>query len=322
MDVLFNLVKLNFRLTPRYMKEKIYSLFEQVALKTFSSKSNELYKNFISVLNEMASLEKLDLQEETLDLSQNTFLCQKLSKQNRDKLDMALSYSRLLKLEIIFNLSKYRMNKFYQVQDDSLLTISKSLDSVEDSMEHDTESRTSTTTTTTSVLKSSFKFLSLFEEFYNQFTIDIMTAVSQMTEADLTVKIPFIKSTIYLFEKFYLVCASRFDAILTSSYLKYYWSFLATGLNAIQGDAESSIWSAKFQSYVKLFDQHLFYDNSVFEAYRSLWASQRPRLSIHNKEQLELCGNLNQKLVHLSSVFLQQSNYESLQQAIQHLNNR
>lgn len=319
MNVFFNLAKLDFRLTPRYMKEKIYSLFEQVALKTFSSRSNELYKNYNSVLNEMALMEKLDLFEETLDLSQNTFLCQKLSKQNRDKLDMALGYSRLLKLEIIFNLSKYRMNKFYQVQDDSLLTISKSLDSIEDSMEHDTES---TTSTTTSVLKSSFRFLSLFEEFYDQFSIDIMAAVSQMTETDLTVKNPFIKSTIYLFEKFYLVCASRFDSILTSSYLKYYWSFLATGLTAIQGDTECSIWSAKFQSYVKLFDQHLFYDNSVFEAYRSLWVSQRPRLSIYNKDQLELCGNLNQKLVHLSSVFLQQSNYESLHQAIQHLNNR
>ena len=293
------------------MKEKIYTLFEQVALKTFSSNWNETYKKFSSTLCELSSAEKLDLLEETLDLDSNRFLCQRLNNSNKDKLDLALGYSRLLKLEIIFNLSKYRMRNFYPVQDDSLLTISKSMDS-EDSMDH----------SGSSILKTSFKFLSLFEEFFDQFTVDIMEFVSQLNDSDLSNKVPYIKSTIYLFEKFYLVCASKFDPILTSSYLKYYWSFLSTGLSAIQGESPSGVWSAKFQSYVKLFDQHLFYDNSVFEVYRSLWAQQRPRLCIQNQSQLEQCESVNRKLVHLSSVFLQQSNYECLSQAIQHLSNR
>ncbi len=82
------------------------------------------------------------------------------------------------------------------------------------------------------------------------------------------------------------------------------------------------MWSSKLESFVKIFEQNLFYDNSIFEVYRKIWSQQRPRICIQNKEELKMCQNLNTKLVHLSSIYFQQSNYDTLFEAIQHLNNK
>lgn len=216
----------NEQLNQKFLKEKIYSLFELVALKTFNFKANDKFQSFYNVLQEFGTVENMDLLEETIDLSSNVFLCKKLKKLDENKLESTLVVSYLLKLEVCFNLSKYRMKKFYEVQVDSLFAIAKDLDS-DEQMEHDDNDDDS------SVLKSSFKYLGLFEEFYEMFTRDLMAAMFEKLthgENGCDDQMALIKSTIYLFEKFYLICASKFDPILTVSYLKYYWSFLSTNL--------------------------------------------------------------------------------------------
>ena len=184
----------NELLNQKFLKEKIYSLFELVTLKTFNFKANEKFQKFYNVLQEFGAGENLDLLEETIDLTANSFLCKKLKKIDETKLANTIVISHLLKIDVLFNLSKYRMNRFYEIQVDSLFAMAKDLDS-DEQMDQDDVS---------SVLKSSFKYLGLFEEFYETFTNDLMVAIfDELTNNENELNLTLVKSTVYLFEKFY-----------------------------------------------------------------------------------------------------------------------
>ena len=184
----------NELLNQKFLKEKIYSLFELVALKTFNFKTNEKFQKFYNVLQEFGAGENLDLLEETIDLTANSFLFKKLKKIDETKLANTIVISHLLKIDVLFNLSKYRMNRFYEIQVDSLFAMAKDLDS-DEQMDQDDVS---------SVLKSSFKYLGLFEEFYETFTNNLMVAIfDELTNNENELNLTLVKSTVYLFEKFY-----------------------------------------------------------------------------------------------------------------------
>jgi hypothetical protein len=177
----------------RFLQDKVYELFEQVALRTFNLKQNGTYQNLVTSLQEIAATESMDLMEESLDLMANRFLYQRLKK--RTVVYHLGVMSAQLRLEIVFNLAKYRMGKLYVVEDDSLLALARS---VENGMEENNSA-------------ASFKFLTLFDEFFGSFAADLMAA--EATDERL------VKAAVYLLEKFYLICASRFDAMLTGEFL-------------------------------------------------------------------------------------------------------
>jgi len=180
----------NRLLNNKILQQKVYELFEQVALKTFNLKQNQTYQNLITSLNEIAATEGIDLMEEVLDLSSNRFLYQRLKK--RTVVFHLSVMSSQLKMEILFNLAKYRIGRLYLVEADSVLALAKSVE--------------------TNVVEEnsvgSFKFLTLFEEFFAAFAEDLMST-------DETLDEELVKDAVYLFEKFYMICASRFDVMLT-----------------------------------------------------------------------------------------------------------
>ncbi len=108
--------------------------------------------------------------------------------------------------------------------------------------------------------------------------------------------------------------------ILTGPYLKYYWRFASASLADLEQGHES-LWSAKFKSFLNIFEQHLFYDNSVFEAYRRLWSAHRPSVHLRGSEDLSTCEVLNSRLIHLSGLWSQQASYDRLYESVEHLNN-
>ena len=214
---LSQLIALN-KTNQRFVKEKIYNLFEKVVLKTFSlkTKTNNKFKQFVDALQSMSDSTPLDLMEETLDIKANTFMCHKLAKTHSEMIGQALHLSELIKLEVLLDLAHYRMESFYNVQDDSLFSIAKNIGT--DNKEAN---------------QSSFKFLALFNEFFDSFINDVIAAMSK-DSGDLNQHFEAVKSAVYLYEKFYLICACKYDHILTISYLKYYWSFLHKKLLDIQ----------------------------------------------------------------------------------------
>ena len=94
---------------------------------------------------------------------------------------------------------------FYSNQHDSLLSLTKNV----------TDNNASNV--------PSFKFIEQFADFYEIFIQDSLKAVAKLDNSELIAKIKF---TVYLFEKFYLLIAVKFDSHLTMAYMKYYWNFL------------------------------------------------------------------------------------------------
>ncbi len=200
-------------------------------------------------------------------------------------------------MQIFFKLSKYRLAIFYQIQHDSLVSMTRNLN--EDSSVSN---------------MTSFKFLSLFNDFYDSFIQDIINLVKKIDYDQLCINL--IKSSVYLFEKFFLIISSRYDSHLTSSYMKY-WNFLHEQFKQIHA-LHPNVWSRDFESIHNLFNQSLFFDSSIFDMYRKLWITNRPEIYITNTNSLDLCRNFNNNLIHTSNLNIQ-LNIRNLIEKIQHL---
>ena len=181
-------------------KNAIDSLHRLVIEPLFDLDTNKIFSDYYNLINEMSISTGLNLKEEILDLKSNEFLIQKIK--NKDKL---LKLSELVQMQIMFYLSKYRLEIFYSNQHDSLLSLTKNV------------------TDNNAANVPSFKFIGQFADFYEIFIQDSLKAVAKLHNSELIAK---IKSTVYLFEKFYLLIAVKFDSHLTMAYMKYYWNFL------------------------------------------------------------------------------------------------
>ena len=160
----------------------------------FDLVTNKIISDYYNIINEISSSIGL------IDLKSNEFLIQKIK--NKTKL---LKLSELLKMQIVFYLSKYRLEIFYTNQHDSLLSLTRNV------------------TDNNAANCPSFKFIAQFADFYEVFIQDSLKAIAKHDSSELIER---IKSAVYLFEKFYLLIAVKFDSHLTMAYMKYYWNFL------------------------------------------------------------------------------------------------
>jgi len=195
-------------------KEAVEILFQSVVEPLFDIEKNVNFASFYNLLKSIGTSVGLDLNDECLELGSNSFLVQKLGKKlnNQELLVSLFKLSSVLQLEIMFNLSKYRLSVFYTIQHDSVIALSQN--SLDKKM-------------------SVFKFVTMFNELYETFIRDIMSAVSESKVQDYEMFIRLVKSCVYLFEKFFLVTATKYDSHLSCSYMKYYWSFLHENLKNI-----------------------------------------------------------------------------------------
>ena len=106
-------------------RNAINSLHLLVIEPIFDINKNEVFNSYSSMLMKVGEQVGLDLKEEILDFESNPFLIQKLSK--KLNIDDLLKLSNILKMQIFFKLSKYRLAIFYQIQHDSLVSMTKNL---------------------------------------------------------------------------------------------------------------------------------------------------------------------------------------------------
>jgi MoxR-like ATPase len=163
----------------------------------------------------------LNVRSETIDVKANAYLCHRLANTS-DRLASSLVHlSHLASLFVKFCLAKYRLDTVYPLKSDSLLALIDSFTSN----------------------KETYQFLKLVKTFTAHFVNDLFAYLLSIADDDDEKFSPdefgrierLAESTFYLVEKFQLICSScTFDSFLTSSYLRYYWNFIFTGLKQIQ----------------------------------------------------------------------------------------
>jgi hypothetical protein len=171
--------------------------------------SGRLVSEYKRRVSELESECSMDLSDETLDLKENPFLCQKLN--TCCELAECVKLSELFSIGLRLELSRYRLNCVYNVQSDSLYAL------IEKSSE-----------------MGQFKFLlscknlqSLMgENLISYFVNSCQEVTSQVQEL--------VQSCLLLVEKFYLILTVKLNNVLTVAYLKYYWNFIQAKLAQIQ----------------------------------------------------------------------------------------
>ena len=212
-----------------FYQDRLVKFFDLINENVFNEKSNVIFKDFKQNLAELARTSSLDLSEEKFEPNSNRFLMKKFDKSSDVTWERLEKNRKMLKMLIQFYLSKFRIEQFYTIENNrSLVSIAEKIDS------NLILGETSSSGGGGGQIVS-LKFLShmrmLYDCFFgsliNYFLLndDKFNAFDQGDSID----------TIYLIEKFYLICAAcSFDNVLTLSYMKYYWSFIENGLKRIE----------------------------------------------------------------------------------------
>ena len=145
------------------------------------------------------------------------------------------------------NLSKFRVETGYHVQDDSLLSIIRRLNFDFDLAQNLNENckltkEANSVSSSSNTSNNASKYLLLIEEFLERYLSEMIATLARCDDENFADVSPFnnedalflFRNSMHLFEKFYLICACTFDPVLTLPYLKYYWSFLNSSLKSIQ----------------------------------------------------------------------------------------
>jgi MoxR-like ATPase len=187
---------------------------------------NGLFSSLKQTIHDLCKFTSLDLNEQTIDFKSNEYLCLKFDK-NNIQVENLMKYTQLFQLIIRFYLSKFRIESFYSNSDSSLVSIIEKIDS-----NLVIQQQTNANNLNNQV---NLKFLDQLKPFYQTFFQSLLNYscnnIKQFEAFDQNV----LMNTIYLIEKFYLICsACSYDNFLTLSYMKYYWSFIENGLKKIE----------------------------------------------------------------------------------------
>lgn len=211
----FTRFRLSQTLTSKLQSSSLADFIQSV----FESNVFVMYRQQTGRVSQLAGV---DLSQETVDIKANTYLCQKL--ENLTEFGQLLQCSRTIDLMLKFALTKFRLDVVYGQRSDSLISLLENLDSNSNNKN-----------------KQSLKFLKLFADFFQHFTADffkcLLNVDSQvpLSEQVFSAAERIVLPVLGLIEKFHLLCQScAFDNFLTLSYLKYFWNFIAAGVEKVQ----------------------------------------------------------------------------------------
>jgi MoxR-like ATPase len=327
----FTQLNLSSNKTFKISKEKKEAFFTELCSVVLANPMFELYSKTLVDLSQEISL---DITHETLNISSNRFLCDKIALFNQDFVNHLCSVSAVLNLITELNLSKFRITTGYRVQDDSLLSNIKKLnfdfDLARTLNENCQLNEPENPKKKSSSHTNQSKYLLLIEDFLDKFlsemTSNLTSSINKNRDYVLTTNkdetLQILKECIYLLEKFYLICSCSFDLVLTLPYLKYYWSFLNNSLKNVQEIFfKSQTWSNELRSLTSLFNKNLFFDDTIYKIYFSMWQSIRPSFEIKNSEILNSISKLNSNLIHLNTIIDKQMSGSKFYNLLKHFFN-
>jgi hypothetical protein len=209
-------------------RERLGKFFDIITKQLFNKQYNMLYRNFSQNVDELAKNSGMDLGEESLSSMRiNEYLLQRLDSSSA-AYESALKNSSLLHVVIRFYVSKFRIESFYSIENNqSLVSIIEKIDS------NLVINKASGGSEAAQIV--SLKFLKQLRPFYESFFASLINYFYLNSKPMECFDQEIVMRTVYLIEKFYLICAAcSYDSVLTLSYMKYYWSFIENGLKEIE----------------------------------------------------------------------------------------